>query len=79
MQKFWEFFAFVSNSVVFILMGLILSSIDIDFTQFLLPLSLTILVVVIARIISVYLPITIINKFKLEEHIPNSWSILLSW
>ncbi len=79
MQKFWEFFAFVSNSVVFILMGLILSSIEIDFTQFLVPLVLTIFIVVIARIISVYIPITIINKFKLEEHIPNTWSILLSW
>ena len=29
MQKFWEFFAFISNSLVFILMGLILSSIEI--------------------------------------------------
>lgn len=79
MQKFWEFFAFISNSIVFILMWLILSTININFSQFLIPLFITIFVVVIARIISVYIPITIINKFKLEEHIPNSWSILLSW
>lgn len=79
MHKFWEFFAFISNSIVFILMWLVLSSVDINFNQFLIPLLLTIIVVVVARIISVYIPITILNTFKLEEHIPNSWSILLSW
>jgi monovalent cation:H+ antiporter, CPA1 family len=61
MQKFWEFFAFVSNSIVFILMGLILSTINIDFTQFVLPVVVVILTVVVARTISVYIPLTIIN------------------
>ena len=79
MQKFWEFFAFVSNSIIFILMWLILSNININFYQFALPITIVILTVMIARTISVYLPIAFINWFKLEEHIPNSWSILLSW
>ena len=79
MQKFWEFFTFVSNSIIFILMWLILSNININFYQFALPITIVILTVMIARTISVYLPIAFINWFKLEEHIPNSWSILLSW
>jgi len=57
MEMFWEYFAFVSNSLVFILMGLILADIDIDFSKFILPILLVILVTAIARAISVYIPL----------------------
>lgn len=79
MQKFWEFFAFIANSIVFILMWLILTSIDIDETKFILPVIITILTVMIVRLISVYIPVFAINKLKLEEQIPSSWTTLLSW
>jgi CPA1 family monovalent cation:H+ antiporter len=57
MQKFWEFFAFISNSLVFILMGLILSSIEIAVSSLIFPILVSIPVVVLARLISVYIPI----------------------
>lgn len=79
MNQFWEFFAFISNSLVFILMWLILSHIKVDFVSFLYPILLVIIIVIIARIISVYLPVWILNLTKTEEHIPNSWQFLLSW
>ncbi len=79
MNQFWEFFAFIANSLVFILMWLILSHIKVDFTSFILPIFVVILVVMISRAISVYTPIWVINKFKMEEYIPNSWQHLLSW
>ena len=79
MQMFWEYFAFVSNSIVFILMWLILADLDIDFSQFILPISLVILVVVIVRAISVYFPLFFINLFKIEKNVPISWQHLLSW
>jgi len=79
MQKFWEFFAFISNSIVFILMWLILSNIDVDLSLFVLPVIISILIVMIARVISVYIPIWLINWFKMEEKIPHSWMVLLSW
>ncbi len=79
MHKFWEFFAFIANSLVFILMWLILSNINVNFSEFIFPLFVTILVVMISRVISVYIPVWINNFFKIEDHIPNSWSILLSW
>jgi monovalent cation:H+ antiporter, CPA1 family len=79
MQKFWELFAFISNSLIFILMGLILSTINIELKQFILPIIISILTVMIARVISVFIPISIVNWFKLEEKIPKSWIILLSW
>jgi CPA1 family monovalent cation:H+ antiporter len=56
-----------------------LSAIDIPFWFLLVPLFVTIPVVMLARAISVYLPIGVINLFKLEEHIPLSWQHLLSW
>jgi CPA1 family monovalent cation:H+ antiporter len=80
MQKFWEFFAFVSNSIVFILLGLILSSIDQAVINLIPMMLVAIPVVMFARAISVYLPIGIINIFKMEEEkIPKNWQHLLSW
>ena len=79
MNQFWEFFAFIANSLVFILMGLILSHINIDFSSFLVPILFVILIVIISRAISVYIPIWFINHFKMEEHIPIFWQHLLSW
>lgn len=79
MSKFWEFFAFISNSVVFILMGLILSTVEVPFMPLMVPTFIAIVVVAIARTVSVYVPIGIINATKTEEHIPKTWQMLLSW
>jgi NhaP-type Na+/H+ or K+/H+ antiporter len=56
-----------------------LTSIDIDFTKFLLPVIIATVTVLIARTISVYIPIFTINKFKLEDPIPYNRAKLLSW
>jgi CPA1 family monovalent cation:H+ antiporter len=79
METFWEFFAFVSNSIVFILMWLILADINIDFSNFIIPILLVIFVVSIARAISVYIPIWIINSLKVEEKVSRKRQHLLSW
>nr|MDD3720828.1 cation:proton antiporter [Candidatus Gracilibacteria bacterium] len=79
MEKFWGFFAFLANSLVFILMGLTLSYVNIDFNNFIVPIFVVIFVVMFARAISVYLPIGVINLFKMEEYIPITWQHLLSW
>lgn len=79
MNQFWEFFAFIANSLVFILMWLILSHIQVDFASFILPIFAVIIIVIISRAISVYTPIFVINTFKMEEHIPIYWQHLLSW
>jgi len=79
MEKFWSYSAWVANSLVFLLMGLVLAHVQVNFLQFLPYIFLTIVVVIIARAISVYLPLGFINKFKLAEPIPTSWQHLLSW
>ena len=78
-EQMWEFFAFVSNSIVFLLIGLIVSELSINLIDFILPIIVVIIVVSIARAISVYLPIWILNKLKLGEKIPLNWQHILSW
>ncbi|MDD5769390.1 MAG: sodium:proton antiporter [Candidatus Gracilibacteria bacterium] len=79
MNQFWEFFAFIANSLVFILMGLILSHIEVNFNSFIIPIFIVIIIVILARAVSVYIPIYVINKLKMEENIPKNWQHLLSW
>jgi len=50
----WEFFAFISNSIVFLLIGLIVSELSISITEFILPISISVIIVMIARAASVY-------------------------
>jgi len=45
----WEFFAFISNSIVFLLIGLIVSELSINISDFVLPIAISVIVVVIAR------------------------------
>ena len=80
-RKIWEFMAFISNSIVFILIGLILSS-DVegmDYTILIVPVLVTIVVVSFARAISVYLPIGLLNSLKIWDKIPLNWQHILSW
>jgi len=79
MDKFWEYFAFVSNSLVFLLMGLLFTSLTISLNIAWLPILMIIFVVVIARAISVYVSVGIANQFKSEENIPLNWQHLMAW
>jgi len=80
MEKFWGYFAFISNSLVFILMGLLFTSLTISLDIAILPIFIMILVVAIARAVSIYLSIGIANyQVKSEENIPINWQHLLSW
>ena len=79
MEKFWSYFAFVANSLVFILMGLMFANLSIELRIAILPIITIIVVVAVARMVSVYMSVSIINAFKLEDNIPQSWQQLLSW
>ncbi|MBT4632665.1 hypothetical protein HOB94_01430 [bacterium] len=50
-----------------------------NLSNFILPIIVVILTVMVIRVISVYIPISLINLFKIEKHIPSSWILLLSW
>ncbi|WP_174483124.1 cation:proton antiporter [methanotrophic endosymbiont of Bathymodiolus puteoserpentis (Logatchev)] len=79
MEKFWSYFAFLANSLVFILMGLLFTSLSIALHVAILPILITIIVVVVARAVSVYCSIGMANLNQSEEDIPVNWQHLLSW
>ncbi|MDD4151109.1 MAG: sodium:proton antiporter [Candidatus Gracilibacteria bacterium] len=80
MEKFWGFFAFIANSLVFILLGIMLSDIKIDlFTGFIIISGVAIIVEIISRALSVYIPINLVNYFGLTKKIPLSWQNIFAW
>lgn len=79
MGEYWEFFAFIANSLVFLLVGILIVKLNIHFSEVFLPICLAILVVAIARVVSVYMVLLPLNASKKEYIIPHSWMQLLSW
>lgn len=79
MERFWGYFAFVANSLVFILIGLLFADIAIDPMLIIAPTIIAIGVVMIARAISIYPVVGVLNWWGKEAHIPLSWQHLLSW
>lgn len=77
--KFIEHTAFMANSLVFILAGLLFASSNIDIRTLWLPILVTVLVVAGARALSVYAVTFPLNKLKVETPIPPSWQLLLAW
>ena len=82
MDKFWSFFSFVTNSLVFLMMGMMVQYLDIPLIYRWKPLLVCLFVLVIWRAVAVYLPLGILNALKLHEHIPlsrqhvlNRWSL----
>jgi CPA1 family monovalent cation:H+ antiporter len=79
MEKFWGYFAFLANSLVFILMGLLFVNLAIRLDVAIWYILLAIVVVVVGRAVSVYPLLWLLNKTGKEEQIPISWMHLLSW
>ncbi|WP_020565170.1 cation:proton antiporter [Methylosarcina fibrata] len=79
MEKFWGYFAFIANSLVFILMGLLFVGLSIKLDVAIWYILLAIAVTAAGRAIAVYLPLWFLNKTGKEETIPASWMHLLAW
>lgn len=78
-EKFWSQAAFMANSMVFLLIGLIFATIKIHPGAFLWSILGAIIIVAIGRALSIYPVIGLLNWTKKEQHIPLSWQHLLSW
>ncbi|MCQ8129527.1 cation:proton antiporter [Methylomonas rivi] len=79
MEKFWGYFAFVTNSLVFILMGLLFANLAIDLNVAIWPILLAIGTVVVGRALSVYPILWLLNLTGKERPIPRNWMHLLAW
>lgn len=78
-EKFWTQFAFFANSLVFILIGLIFTSLPIRLTDFIFPIVLAIVIVAVGRAFSVYPVSFVLNKLHFEAPISRAWQHLLAW
>lgn len=78
MDTIWGYFAFISNSMIFLLMGMLIGGINFHIHFLSLPILIAILVVMIARIISVVTVIPPLN-FLIKYPLPWSWQKLLAW
>lgn len=79
MEKFWGYFAFLANSLVFLLMGLLFTQLSVSLDLTLKPILLMMLVVAVARAVSIYCSIGLVNQIRSEESIPANWQHLLAW
>ena len=77
MEHFWEYMAFVANSLIFLLIGLSIR--EAHFGQYILPILIALVAVFIARFISIYAVVPFTNKWSKEEKTPLSWQFILSW
>ena len=79
MEKFWGYFAFVVNSIVFILIGLLFESLSVSLVAIAVPIVIAVLIVMIGRALSIYPVIGALNWMKKEDHIPRTWQHLMAW
>lgn len=77
-QKLIEHLAFIANSLVFILAGLLFASAEVPLEVLIVPIILTILIVALARFLSVYGVLLPLNWLK-KDTMPSSWRKLLAW
>lgn len=78
MEPIWGYFAFISNSLIFLLMGMMIGKLQLHILDLILPITLAIIIVAIGRAISIFGVIEPLNRF-LASPIPRSWQTLLSW
>lgn len=79
-EKLWSELAFIANSLIFILIGLLVANMPPVTPATLSVVLLTIIIVAIARAISIYPVVSTYNLFSQKDrYIPLSWQHLLSW
>jgi monovalent cation:H+ antiporter, CPA1 family len=79
-ENLWGQLAFIANSLIFILIGVLFVNVPALEMEMILVVVATILIVAVARAISIYPVVEFFNVFtKKENEIPRSWQHLLSW
>lgn len=79
MTHFWDYAAFLANSVLFLLVGIIIFSNLGAVLPLLGPLSIVIVIVLVARMVMVYTLVPIINFLYPQEKTPLAWMHVIQW
>lgn len=77
LESFWEFAAYLVNSIVFLLIGL-----EIELPQlldFLLPILVAVVTVLASRAIILYLVTNLFNRFRARHPIPIPFQHVMFW
>lgn len=79
-ERFWGQIAFFANSIVFILIGTLAVSLPLNAPGLIIPIILVVVVVALARALSIYPIIGAWNLLSRPfEVIPRAWQHLLAW
>lgn len=79
-ENLWGQLAFMANSLIFILIGVLFVNVPTLDASMIVVVLVTILVVAIARALSIYPVVGIFNAFTAKQtKVPMSWQHLLSW
>lgn len=79
-STFFEYFSFLSNSLIFLLMWILIWNYYSQIIEYKYAIIVTIAVVLLVRVISVYSIIVPINKIlPIHDKIPNKWIWFLSY
>ena len=71
--------AFIVNSLVFLLAGLLFASTRVNVADLWLVMVLSVLVVAGIRVVSVFAVTASVNRLEIDAGVPRSWQWLLSW
>ncbi len=78
MDTTWGYFAFISNSLIFLLMGMLIGNIDFHLKLLVIPILIAVLIVIVARILSVISVLSSLNFF-MRYPLPWGWQKLIAW
>jgi CPA1 family monovalent cation:H+ antiporter len=79
-SELWEQFAFMANSLVFILIGILMTQLPVSEPVVLLSIVVAIIIVAISRAASIYPVVGLYNlSRKTTKNIPLAWQHLLAW
>jgi len=79
-ERYWSQFAFMSNSLIFLMIGMFVIRLPAAAPELLIPIAICILVVAAARAISIYPVVEGFNLFcSDEQRVPTAWQHVLAW
>jgi monovalent cation:H+ antiporter, CPA1 family len=79
MIHFWDYSAFLANSLLFLMVGIIIYSTSDIITPLIVPMFMVIGLVVGARAVMVYMLLPLMNFAVPRERIPLSWIHVIQW
>jgi len=79
MTHFWDYSAFIANSLLFLMVGLIVYSVNGSILPLLAPALMVISLVLLSRMIVVYGILPVMNKLRPKERIPAAWIHVIQW